>query len=51
MSIPFDIRSYVGTCAAYAIAKQSKSVRLKTETQAKVEAQRLYEIIDVGQQS
>lgn len=51
MSIPLDIGSYVGTYAAYAKAKQSSSMRLDTETKAKVEAQRLYELIDAGQQS
>ncbi len=51
MSIPLDIGSYVGTYAAYAKAKQSSSIRLETETKAKVEAQRLYELIEAGQQS
>jgi outer membrane protein/protease secretion system outer membrane protein len=51
MSIPLDIGSYIGTYAAYAKAKQSSSTRLEVETKAKVEAQRLYELIEAGQQS
>lgn len=51
MTIPLDIGSYIGTYAAYAKAKQSSSTRLEVETKAKVEAQRLYELIEAGQQS
>jgi len=51
MTIPLEIGSYIGTYAAYAKAKQSSSTRLEVETKAKVEAQRLYELVEAGQQS
>ena len=51
LTIPLDIGSYIGTYGAYAKAKQSSSVRLETETKAKVDAQRYYELVEAGQYS
>ena len=51
MSIPIDIGSYINTYTAVAKSRQSSSVRLQTETQIKVEAQRLFELIQAGQES
>ena len=51
MSIPLDIGSYVYTYAE-AKPRQAKLKRaLKNLNKDKVEAQRLYELVDVGQQS
>lgn len=49
LSIPLDIGSYITTYGAYAKAKQSSSIRLETETKAKVDAQRYYELVEAGQ--
>jgi len=49
LTIPLDVGSYIGTYGAYAKAKQSSSVRLETETKAKVDAQRYYELVEAGQ--
>ena len=51
LTIPIDIGSYIGTYTALAKSKQSSSVRLQTETQIKVEAQRLFELVQAGQES
>jgi outer membrane protein TolC len=51
LTIPLDIGSYIGTYTALAKSKQSSSVRLQTETQIKVEAQRLFELVQAGQES
>jgi outer membrane protein/protease secretion system outer membrane protein len=51
MMIPINIGSYIDTYTAVAKSKQSSSVRLQTETQIKVEAQRLFELIQAGQES
>jgi protease secretion system outer membrane protein len=51
ISIPIDIASYINTYTAVAKSKQSSSIRLQTETQIKVEAQRLFELIQAGQES
>jgi outer membrane protein TolC len=51
LSIPIDANSYINTYGTYAKAQQSSSQRLATETQTKVEAQRLYALIEAGQES
>jgi outer membrane protein TolC len=51
LSIPLDANSYINTYGTYAKAQESSSKRLATETQTKVEAQRLYALIEAGQES
>ncbi len=51
VSIPIDANSYINTYGTYAKAQQSASQREAVESQSKVEAQRLYALIEAGQES
>ena len=51
LTIPLDAPSYLNTYSTYAKASESSSQRVATETQAKVEAQRLYALVEAGQES
>ena len=51
LSIPVDVNSYLNTYSTYAKASESSSTRLQTETQTKVQAQKLYALIEAGQES
>ena len=51
VSIPLDANSYADTYTAVAQYQSSSSTRLQTETQTKVEAQRLYALVEAGLES
>jgi len=51
LSIPIDANNYINTYGAVANAQKSTNDRLTTESQAKVEAQRLYALIEAAQES
>ena len=51
ISIPIDANSYADNYTAYAKAQASSSNRLQTETQTKVEAQKLYALVEAGLES
>jgi outer membrane protein TolC len=51
LSIPIDANSYADTYTAYQRAQASSSNRLQTETQTKVEAQKLHALVEAGLES
>jgi len=51
VSIPLDANSYADTYTAVAQYESSSSTRLQTETQTKVEAQKLYALVEAGLES
>jgi protease secretion system outer membrane protein len=51
ISIPIDANSYADNYTAYAKSQASSSNRLQTETQTKVEAQKLYALVEAGLES
>ena len=51
ISIPIDANSYADNYTAYAKAQASSSNRLQTETQTKVEAQKLHALVEAGLES
>jgi outer membrane protein TolC len=51
ISIPIDANSYADNYTAYAKSQASSSNRLQTETQTKVEAQKLHALVEAGLQS
>ena len=51
ISIPIDANSYADSYTAYAKSQASSSNRLQTETQTKVEAQKLHALVEAGLES
>jgi len=51
VTIPIAVNSYLNTYATYANAATSTSNRMQTELQTKVQAQKLYALIEAGQES
>jgi protease secretion system outer membrane protein len=51
ISIPIDANSYADNYTAYAKSQASSSNRLQTETQTKVEAQKLHALVEAGLES